>query len=633
MKKKILTVFLTFVVLFTAVLVKAFYIQVLNREKLISYSNSQVVREAKVYPKRGQILDRHGEPLAINVRTYNIFTIPRKGENYSKSYKKLSKILPSVNYKELLSQVKRRQKYTWIARKVELSEKEFSQIKELPGIYADEDYSRVYPNHEMLAQVLGFVGIDNEGLSGIEYEFNDKLKGKAHVYKYFRDAKGRPVKYESIVLENKAEDITLSIDKDVQASVEKYLKEEVEAREAIKGGAAVMDATTGEIWAMANYPTFDPNHYSDYQTKYRKLSFITDPFEPGSVFKALTVASGLENNLIRPDTNYYCEKGRFRVGSHFIKESDTRHAHEWLTVTDIMKLSSNIGTTKIAFDLGYPILKDTLKKFNIGQKTGIELSGESRGILEDAEKIKDIKLSNISFGHGVATTGLQMLASYAAIANGGNYVKPTILKVKKDQKVEKKRIIKNETAEELINMLTLAVEDGTGKKAKIPHFVIAGKTSTAQRVSETGGYKGYIPGFIGFPVNVPKRFVVFVYIEDPKKGYYGATVAAPVFQKITKSILYRKREYSQLAIADEKIQIRTLDQLKVSSSAARTIQKGLMPNLIGLDKSSAQKILEELEIYYDFKGYGVVKSQSVEAGEKVSTNTKVKVNFEIPSYE
>src|SRR5690606_34427647 len=164
MKNKIIFVFVTFVFLFLAVVVKAFYLQVINREKLIAYSNSQIVREAKVYPKRGQIYDRNGEPLAINVRTYNIFTIPKKGESFSKSYKEVSKILPKIDYKTLIAEVKRRQKYTWIARKKELTEAQYKALKALPGIYLEEDYSRVYPNHEMAAQLLGFVGIDNEGL-------------------------------------------------------------------------------------------------------------------------------------------------------------------------------------------------------------------------------------------------------------------------------------------------------------------------------------------------------------------------------------------------------------------------------------------------------------------------------------
>jgi len=629
MKTKATFVFFLMMFLFSAVAVKAFYVQVINRDKLITYSHSQIVRETKTYPRRGHILDRNGAPLAINVQKYNIFTFGKDINIFRKEIKTLDKVLNGINANEIIKNVIKRKKFTWISRKRSLSDEEFEELKDLKSIVIEPQPSRLYPNHELLSQTLGFVGIDNEGLSGIEYFFNDDLKGEAIIHKYFKDAKGRPVKYKSAILDHQAKDITLSIDKDIQAGLEEYLKDGVLQAQATLGGAAVMDADTGEIWAIANYPSFDPNEIKSKDKNNLKLSFVTDPFEPGSIFKTLTVASAMENKIVRSDTNYFCERGRLKVGKHVITESDSSHNFEWLSVEDIIKYSSNIGTTKIAFDLTYPTLYKTLKKFGIGEKTGLELPGESRGILEDNKNVAPIRLSNISFGQGVATTGIQMMKAYASVANGGFDVEPTILKKKNKKLKKQKRILSEDTTETLINLLTKAVDEGTGSKAKIKHFQIAGKTSTAQRPDENGSYTGYLSGFIGFPVNVEKRFVVFVYIDNPQGAYYGNLVAGPVFQKIVKSILYKRKEYNQIAnrVNDEK------DFVKVKVASKRSLKKGIAPNLIGLDKKSVQKILKSLDVDYTSKGFGVVQSQWPERGTKISKNTVLKLKFSPPKYE
>ncbi len=632
MKTRVTFTFFLMLFLFATVVVKGFYVQVLNRDKLLAYSHSQIAREVKIYPRRGHILDRNGSPLAINVQKYNLFTFGKDLKLIKKELRKVKEVLPKLDTGKLLRSIKKRGKFTWIARKVEIKDKEAKELKELKEVFIEAQPSRLYPNNELLAQTLGFVGMDNEGLAGIEYNFNDKLKGEAQIHKYFKDAKGRPVKLKSAIVESKAHDITLSIDKDIQASLEEFLKDGVIKHEAKMGGAAVMDAHTGEIWAMANYPTYDPNNVRRKDKNNIKLSFVTDPFEPGSIFKTFTIASGLKNNIIKDDTNYFCERGKFRVGKHIISESDSNHAYEWLSVEDILRYSSNIGTTKIAFDITYPTLKKTLEEFKIGKKTGIELPGESRGILDDQKNVSPIRLSNISFGQGVASTGLQMLAGYAAIANGGSYVKPTLLKVLDEESVKKTRILSKETAEKLSSMLIKAVHDGTGSKAIVRHFEIAGKTSTAQRVDGGGGYKGYVSGFIGYPVNVDRRFVVFVYVDDPKKGYYGNTVAAPIFRKIVKNILFKRKEYNQIA-RTKKGSSRNIDHLSAKYSSRRSLRKGTVPNLIGLDKSSAQNILDTLGIKYSQKGFGIVSEQYPEAGSKASSGTVVRLKFQAPTYE
>ncbi|WP_034722059.1 penicillin-binding protein 2 [Bacteriovorax sp. DB6_IX] len=527
-KRRLKITFYIFALAFSAVFFKALKVQVIDKKNLLSRAKRQFFRERKVFPRRGHIYDRNGNPLAINVRTYSIFAIPKNIKD-KQAYKKLSKIIPNLTYEDIRGKVKDRNRFTWVARKVELSQDQLEKIKEIKGIYTEEIPKRLYPNHELAAQTLGFVGVDNNGLAGIEHRFDNDLKGEPQIIKYIIDNKGRPVRYVSQNAGDRSKDLYLSIDKEVQAVAEKAIKDAVEKAEAFRGGVGVMNAETGEILAMANYPTFDPNDLSGSKSSHRKLPFISDPFEPGSTMKLLTVASALENKVVRPETNYYCEQGRLKVEDHIISEAESRKKYEWLSVTEIIKYSSNVGTTKVAFDLTFPKLKETFDKFGIGEKTGIEIPAESRGIFTEDNNVSPLSLSNISFGQGVATTGVQMLAAYAAIANGGHYIKPTILKVEDPTKIEKKRIISEKTANELTQMMVETVQDGTAKAGRIPYFKIAAKTSTAQRSDGTGRYNGYVPGFLGYPIDVNNKFVVYAYVDNPAKGKFimGIVSAGP----------------------------------------------------------------------------------------------------------
>ena len=409
-------------------------------------------------------------------------------------------------------------------------------------------------------------------MSGIEYLFDAELRGKPIVTKYIKDNKGRPVKFKSLEKGDKAKSITLTIDKEIQYISEKYLKEAVLKYGARKGGIGVLDTRTGEILAIANYPTFDPNSVNKSPLAYRKLSFVSDPFEPGSILKIFTAASALENKIATSDTNYYCEQGSMKISGHVVSDSGSTEKSEWLSLSEIIQYSSNIGVTKVAFDLTYPRLNKTLLNLGIGSKTNIELPGESRGIKSDDENISPIKLSNISFGQGIATTGIQMLAAYGAIANKGLYTRPTIL-MGQPLEERQKRVLSEETSNELTTMLRSAVEDGTGSNARIKYFRVAGKTSTTQRPDKNGGYKGYISGFIGFPTNVKEKFVIYVYIDDPVGDeYYGNQVAAPVFKKVAEHILFKNKEINHISLAAEKIQNQHFDSVNSRQSSLEIVR-------------------------------------------------------------
>ncbi len=632
LKTKIIILFLGFVGAFTLVLGKAVKVQIVDSKDLITRSESQIFRETTVYPKRGSIYDRNGNPLAINIQTYSIFTIPKNLNNKNISLKKLSKVIPNISYDSLKRKIKGRDRYTWLARKIVLTKKQVEEVKNIKGIYIDDVPKRLYPNHEIAAQTLGFVGIDNVGLAGIEYLFNDDLKGKPKVVKYVKDAKGRPIKFESQDLGSGAKDITLSIDKELQAAAEGYLKEAIIEHDADGGGFGVMDVQSGEILAIGNYPTFDPNRPGESAGKNRRLSIVTDPFEPGSTFKTFTIASAFENKIATSDTSFYCERGRLKVEDHIITESDSRKKHEWLTVEEILKYSSNIGTTKLAFDLTFPKLQKTLLKFGFGEKTGIEVAGESRGIFTDKENVSPLSLSNISFGQGVATTGAQMLAAYSVIANKGLYIKPTLIK-DGNSTIKPRPLISENLAKQIEHMLVKVVDEGTGTNAKIPMFKIAGKTSTAQRVSPDGGYRGYVGGFIGYPTDVKRPFVVYTYVDNPKgRHYYGGSTAGPVFKKITEYLLFKNKDFGNLSFKDD-LPINKIDTVKVKHSSTRYGGSGVVPNFIGLDKRSSSALGERVKRKVIHRGIGVVVEQSPEKGTPLKSGETIILEYRPPSYD
>lgn len=632
-RSKIFVVSLFFIIAYSAVLFKAFQVQVVDKDNLIARSRNQIFREATIYPRRGHIYDRHGSPLAINIQTYSIFTTPRDDKSLDKSYRKLARIIPELTYETITRKVSNRSRFTWLARKIELSKDQVEKIKDVDGIFIEAVPKRLYPNHETLAQTLGFVGVDNKGLAGIEFLFDKELRGEPKVLRYIRDNKGRTIKHESRELGENAKDIVLTIDKELQSIAEKYLKEAVDKFGATKGGIGVIDPLNGEILAVANYPTFDPNELKGSIPESRRLSFVTDPFEPGSTFKTFTVASALENKIARPDTNYYCEEGRLRIDGHWITEAESKSKYEWLSMADILAHSSNVGTTKIAFDLTYPRLKNTLDELRIGERTGIEIPAESRGILTADKNVPPLSLSNISFGQGVAVTGIQMLAAYAPFVNGGYYIKPTILR-DENREMEKTKVFSEETVENVQKMLVRAIEDGSGKNAKIKNFVIAGKTSTAQRNSPKGGYEGYVSGFVGFPIGVKKPFIIYVYVDNPQgRIYYGNAVAAPVFKKVAEYMLYKNKEFDHLIQSPYVAEEPQFDQVKIVQAAPRIIGAGLTPNFVGLDKRSAERLAAKQGTKIEHKGVGVVTSQSPSAGSETTKDVLVKLIYTPPSYE
>lgn len=627
-RKKILLTIFIFFGLFSTLIGRAFYLQVYNKEKLLKYADTQFIRATKLYPQRGQILDRELTPLAVNIQKFDIFAMPQDMKS-TRAIFEVCKIIKSLKCLDLHKKLSERKKFTWIAREIPLTKDQLISLKKIDGVYIEERFARYYPHKSLAAALVGHVNIDLQGTAGIEYSFDHELRGAPKNIKYYKDAKGRPVRLESVQFSGKGQDVILSIDHELQAMAEKYLAEGVSEVNAQSGGAIVMNAKTGEVLAMATVPSFDPNQYGKYDPKLRKLSMLTDPFEPGSTFKIFTIAAALEEKVVTPETKFHCENGKMQIGKRTIGEA-AGHKYGLLTVSDIFKHSSNIGTTKIAFELGYNKLHDFIEKLKFGIPTGIEIKGESRGIYSEIKKPSLIHLSNLSFGQGIATTPLQMVSAYGAIANDGVMAKPTILRQENNQPISQQRIMSLATAKKLQKMLIHVVDNGTGFNAKISQFDIAGKTSTAQKVGSDGRYSGIIAGFIGFPLNISEKVVIYVYVDEPKSKKYGNDVAAPIFQKIMSYYLYQSHNIAPTRLAKEEIIIDKVQN--VQAAIIRYKEPGTVPNFYGLDKISAQELALAHGIELEIRGSGIVEKQSPEAYTALKPKGKVQLNFNSPEY-
>ena len=439
--------------------------------------------------------------------------------------------------------------FVWIKRKCDLKGIDRLRQANLPGVGFLPEQKRFYPKRELAANVLGFVGIDNQGLAGIEHAHQSKLKGATIRRVTERDARGRNIQPLEGLRDSsrKSYDIVLTLDEVIQFITEYHLKKQVERFKADSGMAVVKDPHTGEMYAMSNVPQFNPNQFGAFSQQTWKNNIVASSYEPGSIFKPIVAAAALDKKLARPQDIYFCENGNLKIGRANIGEASD-HKFGWLTMRDIIAKSSNIGAVKIAQQVGKKPFYNYIRNFGFGEKSGLSLPGESAGQLKDQVSWNSLSLASISFGHEIAVTPIQMIRALSAIANGGNLMEPHIIKalIKDGQVVEQlqpkkiRRVISEQTSLQMIEILRSVVKNGTGKKAALKGFDIAGKTGTAQKYNmETQSYSNteFISSFIGFAPADSPRLVTLVMIDNPKGLHWGSVVAAPVFRKITKRAL------------------------------------------------------------------------------------------------
>jgi cell division protein FtsI (penicillin-binding protein 3) len=539
---------------FALLLARAVDLAVLRGPEFTRQAAGQHRRDVSLVPHRGEIVDRRGELLALSLNVPSLYVRPRQLGVARPRITEVARALrvPMARVQGQLGT----SPFVWLKRQA--LPRELSAVLELgvPGVGHFEEPRRIYPHGQLGAHVLGFVGTDAQGLAGLERRFDSEIRGQAVRIAVDRDARGREFLRTAMPdAPTQGSRVELTLDAEIQAMTERALAAGVTAAKAAGGAAIVLDPSTGEILALANYPTFNPNDRADWGNPRHKDRIrnraLSDPYEPGSTFKAILAASALEQGVIKPTDRVFCENGAWPLGKWTIHDA---HPHGWLSFAEVVQFSSNIGAAKTGDRLGRERYHAWLRKFGFGQRSGVELPDESPGILRDRREWARIDLATHSFGQGISVTPLQMAAAYAAIANGGHLMRPYVVRritapsgevlVEHEPQVVRE-LLSPRTAQVTTELLRRVVEEkgGTGARARLDEFTVAGKTGTAQKVDpRTRGYsKKRIGSFVGFvPADRP-RAVIFVLIDEPTTSAYGGVVAAPVFRDIAADVMQALR--------------------------------------------------------------------------------------------
>ncbi|MBN1823173.1 MAG: penicillin-binding protein 2 [Endomicrobiales bacterium] len=540
--------------LFFTVGVRLFFIQVWNHEELKNKVERMVFRERSELSSRGGIYDRSGKILAMTVKNFALFLDPRMITDIARTRSELAKagIEIEVSDKKIAEETGA---YLPAAKDLNYEQAEKAKGFSVRGVGFIPGVKRCYPEGKLACHVLGVVGREGRGLEGIEYYCNSFLAGKNVKGVSYRDGKGREISEKIIDPgSSKGSDVFLTIDRNIQFITEQEIEKAWKESGAKRAIAIVQDPNTGEILALACRPNFNPGDFSD-SGEFLKNPAVTDIFEPGSTFKLVTMAAALEENAVNLKENIWCENGKYQVYRHVIKDHEKKG---FLNASQIMEYSSNIGAAKIGQRLGKEKMYQYVRQFGFASRTGIDLPGETPGILRPPERWSGLSLPVISFGQEVGVTALQMINAYSAVINGGMLLEPKIvrqiknpsnLKAWTNEKREVRRIISPETAETLKKMLVNVVENGTGQAAQVQGYSIGGKTGTAQkRDPATGKYSSskYVASFCGaLPISDP-QLTIFVMLDEPLGDYWASSRAAPVFSRIA------GRTASYLRIAPDK---------------------------------------------------------------------------------
>lgn len=558
-----------FLLWLTGVGARAGYMQIWKGTWLSQQASVQYERELTLHGKRGSIYDRRNETMAVSIETTSIAAYPQRVKDKSRVAAQLAKILKckSRDIKNLLQDSA---SFVWIKRQA--TPKEVAAVKalDIKGIDFLPAHSRFYPNTTLAAQVLGFTGIDGHGLEGLEFYYDTQLKGSEQKITILKDALGRGFDADRWAAKRQAgNNLVLTIDRHIQYIAEEALAESVQSHRAKSGMAIVMVPRTGELLAVAHYPFLNPNAFGKSDRSVWRNRAITDPFEPGSTMKIFSVAAALESGASQSSSIYYCENGTYKVDGHVVHD---HKPYGWLSLQQIVKYSSNIGTIKVAEQVGPEVLYSHLKKFGFGRRTGFDSPGESVGSLSNYSRWSDLDTGAIAFGQGVSVTALQLISAASAIANDGMMMKPYVVQAVTDTNGQPIRKISPETVGRVVStrnaqvirqiMRTVITEGGTGVKADVAGYSVCGKTGTAQKIDKSGGYakNRYTASFLGFAPTEHPAIAVLVVVDEPKGTFYGGLVAAPVFSRIVKETL----GYLNFVPVDEWKDLRVSREIKVS---------------------------------------------------------------------
>lgn len=624
--ERIRFIFLVSIVILIAIIIKVFYIQVFAYEKLNTLAESLWSRELPIKADRGKIVDRNGEVLATNVTTVSLVVVPGQIDDPKRVAKDLSDIL-GTDYQDMLKHVT---KSTSIERvhpegrglDYEIAEK--IDALGYDGVYLLKESKRYYPYETVLSHVLGYVGIDNQGLSGLELYYDEYLTGADGAIKYFSDGKGNKLELTE-VYEAPTSGITLelSIDINLQLAIENELDNAVAKYNPEQALIVAMDPDTGEILAMASRPNFDSNNYGDYKTEVINRNLpIWMTYEPGSTFKIITLSAALEEQTINLFEDTFTDTGSINVDGATI-HCWKAGGHGTQTMLEVVENSCNPGFVRIGETLGVETLMDYIDKYGFGDKTGIDLNGESAGILFDPDVMGPVELATTSFGQGISVTPIQQIRAVSAAINGGWLYTPhmvsAFLESETNSLIEKvepevtRQVISEETSSLVRYALESVVANGSGKNAYIENYRVGGKTGTAQKVVDGTYLDGnYILSFMGFMPADDPEIVVYVAIDNPKGvTQYGGVVSAPIARSVLLSaidILGIEPSYEGMAK-----EYTWLDK-----------KYSILPNVVGMSKEEATKTLKNYKIEYSGDGDTVIY-MSPEAGYYVAEGETIMI--------
>ena len=623
---RIKVILLLFSFLLSLVVVKIFYVQVFQYDKLYSLANDLWSRDLPVEANRGLILDRNGVVLANNLTTTSLVLVPNQIKNKKKTTSELAKIL-NISYSDMYKHVNKKASIERVhpeGRRLSYEVANKINDLKLPGVYLVKESKRNYPYKNMLSHTLGYVGIDNQGLAGLELQYDKYLTGESGAIKYFSDAKGNKLNLSDVYLEPQdGMNIQLTIDINIQKSLERELNNVVDMFNPDMALAIVMDPNTGEILGMASRPDYDPNNYKNYSQEVLSRNLpIWATYEPGSTQKIITTSAAVEEKVVDLDKDTFYDSGSVKVDTAKIKcWKAGGHGHQ--TFMEVLQNSCNPGFVKMGQMLGKERLFSYLDKFGFGNKTGVDLNGEGKGIIFPLSRVGNVELATTAFGQGISVTPIQQVTAVSAVVNGGKLYKPYIVKsieeketgttIMENKKTFVRQTISEETSKTMRRALENVVAKGGGKRAYIDGYRIGGKTGTAQKV-ENGVYlvNNYIMSFMSVvPANDPKA-VLYVAIDNPKHtAMLSSYTTTPVARRILLDII------DALDIKKQTDQIEK--ELEWSDKPVYDV-----PNVIGMDKKEATKALQNFTVEYSGNGDKVV-SQSPEAGTRIEEKSIVRL--------
>ena len=626
-RSRVLVAAALLVVWATGIEVRLFYLQVGRHADLESRAERQQMQKLDVSAKRGDILDRHGKVLAYSVDTDSIYAVPSEIEDPDKAARQLCHALEDCSARDqdgLAKRLRQARAFVYIRRQVSPAEAHRIADLQLEGVGFVKEDRRFYPNKEMAAQLLGFVGVDNKGLAGIEAAYDGQIRG-AQGRLFFqtdahRHAFGRLERPPTA-----GASVELTIDEYLQHVAEHELREGVVRNKAAGGTAIVMDPKTGEILALANYPTFNPNAFGSSDDAQRRNRGVQDIYEPGSTFKVVTASAALQEHVVGLDDPVDARGGLIRIGSRVIHDT---HDYGVLSFTDVIVKSSNVGAIRVGLEVGQQRLGVYARRFGFGRSLSPDFPGEATGILWDPARLDTSALASMSMGYQVGVTALQMVTAVSSVANGGELMQPRVVRalIRDGHRTDVKptvlgRSINPETAATLTGIMEQVVERGTAEAARIDGYTIAGKTGTSHKLVD-GRYapNDYNASFVGFIPSRNPRVAIIVVLDSPHGGLYtGGPVSGPIFQKIAQAALRHFGIAPTINAPPPVLVARRDDQQVFQAARSRDVAAIVpagnfggvqdLPDLRGLSAREALRVLTRIGLAARLNGSGIVTSQ------------------------